>query len=117
MAATVVVGDVNAKVNGTESMASNGEPMVKDNGMCENGTKAVEEPNNVSKVEEDKVATKPEDEAKMEEVPVEVEPKTRFSFPVKLEDGKQLDCVGLRKKSMLGMGIKIYAFGMISLKF
>lgn len=50
-----------------------------------------------------------------EEVPVEVEPKTGVSFPVKLEDGKQLKAVGLRKKSMLGMGIKIYGFGNISL--
>nr|AEN83505.1 chalcone isomerase [Solanum tuberosum] len=48
---------------------------------------------------------------KEEEVPVEVEPKTGVSFPVKLEDGKQLKAVGLRKKSMLGMGIKIYGFG------
>ncbi|KAL3526378.1 hypothetical protein ACH5RR_011034 [Cinchona calisaya] len=44
-------------------------------------------------------------------VPVEVETKTGVSFPVKLNDGKQLKAVGLRKKSMLGMGIKIYAFG------
>ncbi|XP_027152758.1 fatty-acid-binding protein 1-like [Coffea eugenioides] len=45
------------------------------------------------------------------DVPVEVEPKTGVSFPVKLNDGKQLEAVGLRKKSMLGLGIKIYAFG------
>ncbi|XVE67859.1 hypothetical protein DITRI_Ditri09bG0021600 [Diplodiscus trichospermus] len=43
---------------------------------------------------------------------VEIEPKTGVSFPVKLDDGKQLNSVGLRKKSMLGMGIKIYGFGM-----
>ncbi|CDP02053.1 unnamed protein product [Coffea canephora] len=43
--------------------------------------------------------------------PVEVEPKTGVSFPAKLNDGKQLEAVGLRKKSMLGLGIKIYAFG------
>ncbi|GMI68376.1 fatty-acid-binding protein 1 [Hibiscus trionum] len=49
---------------------------------------------------------------KGEEVAVEVEPKTGVSFPVKLDDGKQLNCVGVRKKSMLGLGIKIYAFGM-----
>ncbi|XP_065879458.1 chalcone isomerase-like protein 1 [Euphorbia lathyris] len=42
----------------------------------------------------------------------EVEPKTGVPFPVKLNDGKQqLLSVGLRKKSMLGLGIKIYAFG------
>lgn len=52
---------------------------------------------------------------KEEEVPVEVEPKTGVSFPVKLEDGKQLKAVGLRKKSMLGMGIKIYGFGITPL--
>ncbi|XP_038997832.1 fatty-acid-binding protein 1-like [Hibiscus syriacus] len=49
---------------------------------------------------------------KQEEVAVEVEPKTGVSFPVKLDDGKQLNCVGVRKKSMLGLGIKIYGFGM-----
>ncbi|KAH1128730.1 hypothetical protein J1N35_000108 [Gossypium stocksii] len=37
---------------------------------------------------------------------VAVEPKTGVSFPVKLDDGKQLNCVGLRKKSMLGLDIK-----------
>ncbi|KAH0984674.1 hypothetical protein GBA52_011851 [Prunus armeniaca] len=36
------------KVNGTESISSNGESIVKDNGKCENGEKAVEEPNSVS---------------------------------------------------------------------
>ncbi|TYI20783.1 hypothetical protein ES332_A07G260600v1 [Gossypium tomentosum] len=43
---------------------------------------------------------------------VAVEPKTGVSFPVKLDDGKQLNCVGLRKKSMLGCGIKVYSYGM-----
>ncbi|PQQ13203.1 fatty-acid-binding protein 1-like [Prunus yedoensis var. nudiflora] len=88
------------KVNGTESTSSNGESIAKDNGKCENGGKAVEEPNSVSKV-----ATGQE-----EEVALEIEPKTGVSFPFKLDDGKQLGCVGLRKKSMLGMGIKIYGF-------
>lgn len=46
-----------------------------------------------------------------EEVAMEIEPKTGLSFPVKLDDGKQLTCVGLRKRSMLGIGIKIYGFG------
>ncbi|CAI9758570.1 unnamed protein product [Fraxinus pennsylvanica] len=52
-------------------------------------------------------------EAKVDEVsvPDEVETKTGISFPGKLDDGKLLKAVGLRKKSMLGMGIKIYAFG------
>ncbi|KAL2557476.1 fatty-acid-binding protein 1-like [Forsythia ovata] len=48
------------------------------------------------------------DEAKVDEVPVpdEVETKTGISFPGKLYDGKLLKAVGLRKNSMLGMGIK-----------
>ncbi|MBA0675554.1 hypothetical protein Goari_017092 [Gossypium aridum] len=41
---------------------------------------------------------------------VAVEPKTGVSFPVKLDDGKQLNCVGLRKKSMFGLGIKVYSY-------
>ncbi|XP_071724457.1 chalcone isomerase-like protein 1 [Rutidosis leptorrhynchoides] len=45
------------------------------------------------------------------EIAVEVEPKTGISFPVKLSDGKQLNCSGLRKKSMIGISIKIYGFG------
>ncbi|KAL7232649.1 hypothetical protein ACSBR2_010627 [Camellia fascicularis] len=48
---------------------------------------------------------------KKDDVPVETEPKTGVSFPIKLDDGKQLNAVGLRKKSVLGMGIKIYGFG------
>ncbi|XP_012445138.1 chalcone isomerase-like protein 1 [Gossypium raimondii] len=46
---------------------------------------------------------------------VAVEPKTGVSFPVKLDDGKQLNCVGLRKKSMFGLGIKVYSYGMYAL--
>ncbi|KAL6518796.1 hypothetical protein OROHE_017549 [Orobanche hederae] len=51
-----------------------------------------------------------------EDVPVEFEPKTGVCFPVKLaDDGKKLNAVGLRKKSMLlGIGIRIYAFGIYS---
>ncbi|OIT03725.1 PREDICTED: fatty-acid-binding protein 1-like [Nicotiana attenuata] len=48
---------------------------------------------------------------KEEEIPVETEPKTGVTFPVKLQDGKLLKAVGLRKKSMLGIGLKIYGFG------
>ncbi|ONI19704.1 hypothetical protein PRUPE_3G292900, partial [Prunus persica] len=58
-----------------------------------------------------RLRTGQEEEAKKEEVAVEIEPKTGVSFPFKLDDGKQLGCVGLRKKSMLGIGIKIYGFG------
>ncbi|KAF9590227.1 hypothetical protein IFM89_032005 [Coptis chinensis] len=41
----------------------------------------------------------------VENIAVEVEPKTGVSFPVKLADGKQLNSVGLRKKSLLGVGL------------
>ncbi|CAK7328135.1 unnamed protein product [Dovyalis caffra] len=77
---------------------------------CENGTKVVEE-STVEKVQET-VGKEAEGELPKEEVAVEVEAKTGVSFPVKLDDGKQLMSIGLRKKSMLGMGIKIYSFGM-----
>ncbi|KAL6960539.1 hypothetical protein U1Q18_038302 [Sarracenia purpurea var. burkii] len=50
-------------------------------------------------------------DATKKEVPVETEPKTGLTFPVELEDGKKLNAVGLRKKGILGMGIKIYGFG------
>lgn len=53
-----------------------------------------------------------EEEKKEEKVEFETEPKTGVSFPVKLDDGKQLNAVGMRKKSMLGIGVKIYGFGM-----
>lgn len=71
-----------------------------------NETKA-EEPNGKSTESGGKAAN----EAKTEEVGAEVEPKTGVSFAVKLDDGKRLNCVGVRKKSMVGMSIKIYAFG------
>lgn len=45
-----------------------------------------------------------------EDVPVELEPKTGISFPVVVA-GKQLNSVGLRKKSVFGISIKIYGFG------
>ncbi|WCJ21157.1 Chalcone isomerase-like protein 1 [Euphorbia peplus] len=79
-----------------------------------NGAKATSEPT-IERVEEMEINGKdvePTEMVKQEQVPVEVEPKTGISFPVKLNYGKQLLSVGLRKKSMLGMGIKIYAFGM-----
>ncbi|CAI9752620.1 unnamed protein product [Fraxinus pennsylvanica] len=62
---------------------------------------------------EKEVQENKKDEAKEDEVPVpdEIEAKTGISFPGKLDNGKLLKAVGLRKKSMLGMGIKIYAFG------
>lgn len=47
-----------------------------------------------------------------EEVKMEVEIKTGVSFPVKLNDGKQLNTMGIRKKKILALGVNIYAFGM-----
>lgn len=61
--------------------------------------------------EKSESAAKGANEAQEEVVGAEIEPKTGVSFPVKLDDEKRLNCVGVRKKSMLGMGIKIYAFG------
>lgn len=77
----------------------------KEKGNSKNGTKVVEEPTNEK--------TQEKEEAQDEEVPTEIEPKSGVSFPVRLSDGKQLSCVGMRKKSMLGMGIKVYGFGNI----
>lgn len=68
-----------------------------------NGEKSAEEPKSET-VEEEK---------RKEKVEFETEPKTGVSFPVTLDDGKQLNAVGIRKKSMLGIGIKIYGFGII----
>lgn len=53
----------------------------------------------------------PHDEAKEEEVAVELEPKSRVSFPVKLNDAKQLNAVGLMTKTFFRMDIKFYGFG------
>ncbi|KAG8384875.1 hypothetical protein BUALT_Bualt04G0163800 [Buddleja alternifolia] len=71
----------------------------------ESENKSVEKEEKIEQEKQTKQAFKEED------VPVEVEPKTGVSFPVMLADGKQLKTVGLRKKSMLGLGIKIYGFG------
>ncbi|XP_060192995.1 chalcone isomerase-like protein 1 [Lycium barbarum] len=88
--------------------ASEGEPKTTETTQ--------EKPNGAKSEEEKNEKRDPEKEPngatfKEEEVPVEVEPKTGVSFAVRLEDGKQLKSVGLRKKSMLGMGIKVYGFG------
>ncbi|OVA20603.1 Chalcone isomerase [Macleaya cordata] len=59
------------------------------------------------------VAAKDETTKKEENVAVQIEAKTGVSFPVKLlDDGKALNAVGMRKKTILGLGIKIYGFGM-----
>ncbi|GFZ19048.1 hypothetical protein Acr_27g0007870 [Actinidia rufa] len=91
-------------------MATTMEEVIAKAETVEIEPKTAEEPKNET-VEEDKQM--PKDEAKKEEVPVETEPKTGVSFPVQLDDRKQLNAVGLRKKSMLGIGIKIYGFGII----
>ncbi|KAF4373291.1 hypothetical protein G4B88_007304 [Cannabis sativa] len=48
--------------------------------------------------------------AATKEEAVQVEPKTGISFPMKLDDGKILYCVGYNKKSLLGLSIKAYGF-------
>ncbi|XP_050224339.1 chalcone isomerase-like protein 1 [Mercurialis annua] len=100
-----------ANGNGVEHKVSNG--MNGENGA--NGVARDDEPakENGENEEMMKMVGKEEDvQKKEEEVGVEVEAKSGVAFPVKLADGKHLISVGLRKKSMLGMGIKIYAFGM-----
>lgn len=118
LAENVVARDqppVEEKANGVEQKAANGL-------NCENGGKACGEPTAEKGQAEMKPAGKetecdaPKEEEKKEEVGIEVEPKTGVSFPVKLDDGMKLLSVGLRKKSMLGMGIKIYSFGKFSLR-
>lgn len=50
-------------------------------------------------------------------MPVEVEPKTGVSFPVELNDGRELKAVGVRRKSVLGFPIKIYSFGTCTMSY
>ncbi|KAI3991744.1 hypothetical protein MKX01_038142 [Papaver californicum] len=50
-----------------------------------------------------------------ESIAVQIEPKTGISFPIKHDDGMELVAVGLRKKSILGLGgIKVYGFGIFA---
>lgn len=88
------------------------KPKLADNEQEEEKLKGQSE-NKSAQKEEEKIEQEEQNKQAMkeEEVPVEVEPKTGISFPVMLDDGKILKAVGLRKKSMLGIGIKIYAFG------
>lgn len=107
----LINGDAPKIANGDAPKIANGDAD-KVNG--ENGTKTSEEEEKNGKVEEDKsIVNEANGEAKKEEVPLLVEPKTGVAFPVKLDDGKELNALGLRKKSMLGLGIKIYAFGIL----
>nr|KAJ0211556.1 hypothetical protein LSAT_V11C400227460 [Lactuca sativa] len=52
-----------------------------------------------------------QDEGLIKEIPVEIEPITGVSFPIKLTDGKELKAIGLRKKHVFGLSLKIYSFG------
>ncbi|XP_031480645.1 chalcone isomerase-like protein 1 [Nymphaea colorata] len=47
-----------------------------------------------------------------EEKVEEVEPKTGVAFPLTLENRKRLHATGLRKKKVMGISFKIYAFGL-----
>lgn len=76
-------------------------------GNHENGTKAE------AGAEEEAKQEKVQEQMVKKEVPLQLEPKSGVSFPVELDDGKQLFAAGLRKKSMFGVGIKVYGFGMI----
>lgn len=76
-------------------------------GNHDNGTKAKQG------AEEEAKQEKAQEQMVKKEVPLQLEPKSGVSFPVELDDGKQLFAAGLRKKSMFGVGIKVYGFGMI----
>ncbi|KAL1812280.1 hypothetical protein DCAR_0624487 [Daucus carota subsp. sativus] len=75
-------------------------------GSHENGTKAT------AGAEEEAKQENVQEQVVKKEVPLQLEPKSGVSFAVELDDGKQLFAAGLRKKSMFGVGIKVYGFGM-----
>ena len=103
----------NDAAHGTTEEANGAVQKSEKNGTKGDGGEAKANGHEEAKKEEVEVngSNKEESERSVEEVAVEVEPKTGVSFPVKSEDGKTLTCVGMRKKSMLGLGIKIYGFG------
>ena len=76
-------------------------------GSHENGTKAT------AGAEEEAKQENVQEQVVKKEVPLQLEPKSGVSFAVELDDGKQLFAAGLRKKSMFGVGIKVYGFGTI----
>ncbi|KAK6928399.1 Chalcone isomerase [Dillenia turbinata] len=94
----IKVENTNGAMPDTASGEENGHANGKD----------IEEVPKDKNVEEEKLE---EEEISKEEVALEIEPKTGVAFPVKLDDGKLLKAVGVRKKTILGMGIKIYGFG------
>ncbi|KAL3813821.1 hypothetical protein ACJIZ3_015089 [Penstemon smallii] len=95
-----------------DNKANETEPNMTDNQQKKEKQENEDEHKPVQNEEEKIEQEEPTKQAlKEEEVPVEVEHRTGVSFPVRLGDGMQLKAVGLRKKSMLGLGIKIYGFG------
>ncbi|KAF7129633.1 hypothetical protein RHSIM_Rhsim10G0016600 [Rhododendron simsii] len=111
------------EIEPTTGVAIKGETRKEEKGLNatdHNGEKSAEEPKTETAEEEMRNTGKQpidgdvpkEEEKKDEKGEFETEPKTGVSFPVKLDDGKQLNAVGIRKKSMLGIGIKIYGFGL-----
>ncbi|KAI4348208.1 hypothetical protein L6164_008959 [Bauhinia variegata] len=99
------------KVNGNESKAEGLETEKDKVLVSENETKVGEEPKKGKPEEEEAAGGDQQENGIPKEVAVEIEPKSGVSFPLVLDDGKELNAVGVRKKSMLGMGIKIYGFG------
>lgn len=108
---STTVEDVVAKTQDVEidpkSAVASNENVTAKEGNHENGTKAKKG------AEEEAKQEKVEEQMVKKEVPLQLEPKSGVSFPVELDDGKQLFAAGLRKKSMFGVGIKVYGFGMI----
>ncbi|XP_068664540.1 chalcone isomerase-like protein 1 [Aristolochia californica] len=86
-------------------------PSIVEKGVNKEEETAVEEEAKEGLEKEENVHAASASKEGKEVVGRETEPKTGVSFPVKLEDGKQLNAVGMRKKSVLGLGVKIYAFG------
>ncbi|KAI3474924.1 hypothetical protein Pfo_030235 [Paulownia fortunei] len=106
--------DPNSSVALKSTMKDKGsetEPKLKDNEQETEKLEGETENKSVQKEEKTEQEEPTKHAMKEEDVPVECEPKTGVAFPVTLGDGKQLNAVGMRKKSMLGLGIKIYGFG------
>ncbi|KAH6774396.1 hypothetical protein C2S52_002645 [Perilla frutescens var. hirtella] len=96
--------DPNSSVARCSTMKDEGNGQGKEKPEGEEEEKPVEKE---ARVEQEELTIQA---VKEEDVPVELEPKTGISFPVVVA-GKQLNSVGLRKKSVFGISIKIYGFG------
>lgn len=94
----VVVEDDKSKEEMTTKV---GDITMNDN-VVEENTKIIDEKNMESKKNEEK------NDKIEEEVKMEVEIKTGISFPVKLNDGKQLNTMGIRKKKILALSASTY---------